>query len=74
MALHHVTFYLEGGHEVSVVATEVEVQVTEDAQIAGYTLKNAPEENLSYFYLKPSAIIGIRSVLLEADEKTEPRD
>ena len=75
MARHLVTFYLEGGHEVPIEVNELEVGINEETgQIANYTIKSVPEEELSYLFFAPGAIVGIKSVLLEGDDEQEDSD
>ena len=71
MARHLAIFYLEGGHEVELEVEKLEVQITEEGNIAGYTVKHVEEERLSYLYFKPASILGIKSILLEAEDEED---
>lgn len=75
MARHFAHFYLEGGQEVEAELSKLEVKISDDTgAIVSYELETCPSENISYLYFRPNAIVGIKAILLEADEEEPVTD
>ena len=71
VVVHLAEFYLKSGQYFALRIHKLETGITDNGQLASYSIESHPDENISYMYIDPSEVAAIVTRLEPNNESSD---